>query len=139
MVGTTTLNFLAVPNDLWLSFVFFLAAVFSLAVQREAFAHASRARFVEVALPPLGVCGQKRLGNQDFEGLAEDFFARVAEQLLGLGVDQFDASALADDHNGIRRSLEEPTKVLFSRSAAGVYAGRVRNGCPLDAIDPPWR
>jgi hypothetical protein len=45
-------------------------------------------------------------GQQHFHLLSQQLFARVAEQPLGLGIDQNDSAILPGYHNGIRRTFE---------------------------------
>ena len=46
-------------------------------------------------------------GQQHFHLLSQQLFARVAEQPLGLGIDQNDPAILPGYHNGIRRAFED--------------------------------
>jgi len=47
------------------------------------------------------------LGDEGLDRLAEQLVAGVAEQGLGLSVDQHDPAAIADDHHRIGRGLEQ--------------------------------
>jgi len=69
-------------------------------------------------LPGLGVCGVPGaqggvagldgVGDQDLDRLSGEFFARVPEQPLGLGVDQHDLPAGVHAHHRVRCRVQQP-------------------------------
>src|SRR5947199_595 len=83
-----------------------LAAVAAQPVEVKACAHRARARIVEVAAAMAGVGGVVALGDELLDALADELVAGVAEELLGLGVDEDDASAAADADDRVRRGLQ---------------------------------
>ena len=64
-------------------------------------------RLGKVAVPMTRMLGPEALGHQHFDRLAEQFLARIAKQLLGLGIDQHDRPGLVDDDHRIGRRLQE--------------------------------
>jgi hypothetical protein len=57
------------------------------------------------------------LGHQQLDALADELLARIAEHALGLGIDQRNAALRADDHHGIRRSLQQAAETLLGTLA----------------------
>ena len=70
-------------------------------------------RLFGVAVAMLGVVGPEAARDQDFDGLAQEFLALVAEQGLGLGIDEPDDSRVVDDDHGVRRRLQQPPEPLL--------------------------
>ena len=62
------------------------------------------------------------LGHENLDGLADQFVALVAEQPLGLTVDQDDPAVTVDDHHGVRRRLEQVTELFLRPLAFGDVA-----------------
>src|SRR5665647_2997006 len=60
----------------------------------------------EVVLAVLGVDLPERLGHQRLDGFADQFVAVIAEQRLGLAIDEPDHALLVHPHQGIRHSLQ---------------------------------
>lgn len=57
------------------------------------------------------------LGQEEFHRLAQHFVSRIAEQPLGLGVDEDDGAGLVDHDNRIRRRLQQVAMVLVRTAA----------------------
>ena len=53
------------------------------------------------------VCAVVALRHEQLDALADHLDARVAEQALGLGVDEDDAAVVANDHDGIGGGFKE--------------------------------
>lgn len=60
-----------------------------------------------------GVRAAKALRHENFNRLAQQFLAFVAEECFGLGIDQYDASLPVDDDYRIRRGLEQAFEKPF--------------------------
>jgi hypothetical protein len=57
--------------------------------------------------------------NQEFDGLAEEIFAIVAEQFLYLSIDQDDCSVLVHYDKSIRSGFQKCPKSLLRPTLAG--------------------
>jgi hypothetical protein len=79
----------------------------------------------EVVLPVLRVDLPEVLRHQGLDGLADQVVAVIAEQRLGLPVDEPDDALLVHPHEGIWHSLKEAleprhlTEHLFSQAWSG--------------------
>jgi hypothetical protein len=69
----------------------------------DARAHRSWLGTPQIAGTMLAVCRAKAFGDEHLDLGTEKVFARVAEQHLGLAVDEHDAPVLVGHHRGIRR------------------------------------
>ncbi len=99
-------------------------AILSQAVQLQPRAHGARTRFGEKARAVAGMFAAKTLGHQHLDFLANEFFAGVTEELLGLRIHQDDLPPAIDNDDGVRRGLQQSPKLLF-----GFFAfGNVANG-----------
>ncbi len=56
----------------------------------------------------------KPLGHQQLDTLAEQFLAAVAEEFLGLRVDQHDRPVAVDHHQSIGSQLDQAAKNPFT-------------------------
>ena len=54
------------------------------------------------------------LGYQNFHRLAEEFLAPIAEQCLGLRVDQHDTALRIGDDDGIRGQFQQRAKMCLA-------------------------
>jgi hypothetical protein len=88
-----------------------LAAVLAAAVELEALAHQARAGSAHVPAAVLGVDRAEALGDEHFHRFAEELFAGVTEEALGLGVDEHDEAVGADDDLGVGRGLDQILEV----------------------------
>ncbi len=77
----------------------------------------------------------KSLGNEHLHRSTDQFGPRVAEQLFRLGVDQHDLAVAVDDHHGVRRRLQESTKLGFDPFALGDVANGGRHQHALRRLD----
>jgi len=59
------------------------------------------------------------VGDQEFHRLADQLVPPVAEQLLGLGVDQRDPPVGVDAHHRVRRGLQQPGKPVVLKVVHG--------------------
>src|SRR5580693_6200201 len=60
--------------------------------------------------------------NEDLDGIAQQFEARIAKQLFGARVDQDNAATLIDDDHGVGRRLQQRAKLVFRTLASGNVA-----------------
>lgn len=60
---------------------------------------------IVLAMP--GVFPMESMRNKNLDRLVEQFLARVAKQLLRLGVCEHDAALFVDNYDGIGRRLEQ--------------------------------
>ena len=100
-----------------------LAAVAAQAVELQPRAHRARARIGEVAAAVPAVGAAVALGHEHLDGLADQLGAGVAEELLGLRVDEHDPPVAADptiasgaDSSSWRNSSAELNAALNSES-----------------------
>ena len=63
--------------------------------------------------PVPGVLSVKPLGHEDLDRLADEFFARVTEETLGLSVDDLHEPAAIDDYHRVGSRFEEIAELLF--------------------------
>ena len=87
-------------------------------------AHGPQVRIAEKARPVLAVLAAEALGHQHLDLLADEVGAGVAEQRLGLGVDQDDGALPVDDDHGVGRRFEEHAETFLGRLALGDVLGR---------------
>ena len=66
--------------------------------------------------------GAEALGHEHLDRLPEQLARGIAEQILGLGVDQEDAAVAVDDDDGVRRGLEKAAKARLAFLALGNVA-----------------
>lgn len=71
------------------------------------------------------VVAAEAVRHEQFDGAAEQVLARVAEEGLGLGVDELDDAGVVDDDHGVRCGLQQPAEPLLGGS---------RNGGPGDGV-----
>src|SRR5262245_56942247 len=57
----------------------------------------------------------KPLRHDDLDRLAEELQAAIAEETLGLRVDEHDLAGVVDDDDRVRRRLQEPAELLLAR------------------------
>src|SRR5258708_32219556 len=74
------------------------------------------------------------LRDEHLDGLAEEFVAMVAEQLLCLGIDQYDAAVGAHDNHGVRRGVQQTAKEFFGTLAVGDVANYRANQQPARTL-----
>ncbi len=87
-----------------------LRPILAAAAQIDAHAHRTALGIAEVTAPVRRMSPAEALGDQDFNRLAQEVFALVAEQLFRLAVDQHDLSVLADDDHGVRSRFQKPAQ-----------------------------
>ena len=90
-----------------------LAAVLATAVELKPGAHPARVRVNPVTRAMVCVPAVKALGHKQLDTLAEQFLPRVAEQPLGLCVDEHDLPRRVDDHHRVRSGLQQPSKPVL--------------------------
>ena len=90
-----------------------LRAIFAPAVQFQACTHGPHTGMTEVRGPIFRMPAPDALRQQHFHLLSQQLFARVAEQPLGLGIDQNDPAILLRYHNGIRGGFEEQSEAFL--------------------------
>ncbi len=79
----------------------------------------------EIALPEVGVAAAEPVGYEHLDGSPQQVLSGVAEERLGLGVDQLDGAPLVDDHHGVGRRLQQGPEARIGGSAlADVPYGR---------------
>ncbi len=101
-----------------------LGAVLAQSVQLQSGSHGADLLVVGVAVAVVGVMAAEAAGYEEFDGVAEEFFAPVAEKGLGLGVDEPDDSGVVDDDHGVRCRLQQTAKPFLGRAGrARGYAG----------------
>jgi hypothetical protein len=83
------------------------AAVFAETVKLQARPHRPELGTAHETRAVAAVFSAKAFGNQEFNGLANQIGAIVAEELFGLGVHYDDAAFLANNHNAIRGRFDE--------------------------------
>jgi hypothetical protein len=110
-------------------------SVLAQAVQIDAGAHRAGPWCGEVAVAKSGVPAPVPLRHQHLDGLAQELLASIAEQPLGLGVDQHDAPGPVDDHHGVGCGLEQPAELLLGLLAIGDVADRARHQRPLIGLE----
>src|SRR5712675_2079762 len=66
-----------------------------------------------------GMLAPKALGNEHLDRLTDKLVPLVAEQLLGLRVDENDAPLAIDDYDGVRSGLEESAELVLGAPAVG--------------------
>jgi len=81
------------------------------AAQVDAGPHRPDPRLAEVVGAVRGMFAAQALGHEHLDGPAEHLAASVAEELLGLGVDQDDPPLLVHDHHRVRGRLEQPPEL----------------------------
>ena len=64
----------------------------------------------------------RRYEHLDF--VAEKLFARITEKLFSLRVDQYDFTLVIDDHNRVRRRLQQVAEFLFGFFPLAAIADR---------------
>src|SRR4029077_11949673 len=99
------------------------SSVFALAVKFKPGAHGTCCRFVEKTSSVSRVCTAEPLGNEDFDRLAQQFLARVAKELLSLGIDEDDPAILVNNYDGIGSGFEQSAKFLLRLLAPRDIAG----------------
>ena len=105
-----------------------LAAVLAAPVEAQPRAHRPRRGLREEAAQVRAVTGAEPLRDQELERPADQLVARVAEQRLGLHVDQLDVRVLADDDDRVRRRVDQ-------RGVVALLLGVHEIGDVLDAMD----
>ena len=105
-----------------------LAAIAAQPAQLQARAHGPDLLVGGVAPAVPGVFAAEPLGHQDLDRAAEQFPAPVAEQRLGLGVDQPDRSGAVDDHHRVGRRLQQGAERLPGVGRLACRGTRSANG-----------
>jgi hypothetical protein len=77
----------------------------------------------------------KALGDEQLDPLPDQLLAAVAEQLLGLRVDQQDTAVAVDDHHRVRRRLEQTAELLLGAAALADVADRARHPHAVFGLD----
>ena len=96
-----------------------LEAVLAQSIQLQPGAHRAKPGLGEVLRAVSGMLAAKPQRQQHFHRPLEQLRARVAEQPLGLRIDQHNVAFVIHDHFGVRRRLEQPPEFLFRRFAFG--------------------
>jgi len=96
-----------------------LSAVFTYAVEVAANAHAARFRLGHEARPMAAMQRAPRFRHQYIDGSIEQFLAPIAEQALGLGVDQHDLAAGVGHDHAARASFDRETDDLLGSQTIG--------------------
>jgi hypothetical protein len=63
---------------------------------------------VGVGVAVCGVVAAEAAGDEEFDGVSEEFLALVAEECLGLRVHEPDRAGVVHDDHGVRRGLQQP-------------------------------
>lgn len=92
-----------------------LGAVPPAAGQLEAGAHGAGPGVGQVAVPVSHVGGPEAVGKQDLDGLADQLLPVVAEEALGLAVDQHQAPGGIGDHRRVGRRVQHDPEALIGR------------------------
>ncbi len=87
-----------------------LRAVLAAAVQLEPGSHRPHSRVREEAAPMGPVTAALPIGHQQLDALTDELGTWVAEETLGLNVDQLDRAVGVDDHHRVRGRLEQRAK-----------------------------
>jgi hypothetical protein len=82
--------------------------------------HGPDVRVAGVTLAVGDVGGPEALRHQQFDRLAEQFLAAVAEQLLRLAVDDHDAAGSVGDHHGVRGGLDQADEEVVGAPRLGL-------------------
>src|SRR5881392_2107225 len=101
----------------------------------EAGTHCANAWISEVRSPMFGMRVAKPIRNEHLDVLADELLRGVAEQRMHLSVDEHYRSAPVDDHDGVRRGVEQPTEHRRGSLALADVAdecGRDRTAARLD-------
>ena len=96
-----------------------LAAVLAQAVELATRAHRPHPRRGEEAAAVSPACAAEPLGHQDLDLPPQQLLAGVAEERLGLGVDQDDPAGRVDDHHRVGGRLQEPAEFRLRPLAPG--------------------
>src|SRR5262249_42688973 len=96
-----------------------LGAVLAAREELEACPHRPGSRLAGVSASMARVPVPEALPDQELDRLPNELRARVAEQLLGLGIDEEDPPVRIDDHHRIGGSLEEPSKLVLGLRLVG--------------------
>src|SRR5207247_1728506 len=75
----------------------------------------------------LRVSAPESLGDEHFHWLTEKVLSGIAEELLGLGVDEQDATFPIHHHHRIGCGLEEAAELVLGLPAVGDVADRARD------------
>ncbi len=102
-------------------------AILAPAVELEAHAHRPHARVGEETVAMSWVQASIALGQQQLDGLLEKLGARIAEESLGLRVDEHDAARAVHDDDRVGCRLEEPAELLLGLLALGDVADRAHH------------
>ena len=100
------------------------AAVLAPPGQFQPGAHFAHLGVGEVAGAVAQVLAAQALGHQQLHRLADHLLAQVAEQALGLLVDQRDQALLVDDHHRVGRGFQQVLDLLLGLLARGDVAHR---------------
>src|SRR5439155_18068237 len=96
-----------------------LGAVLAAAIELQAHPHRAHARLAEEAVAMARMLVSVALRHQELDPLLEQLAARIAEQPLGLRIDQHDASVASDDDDRIGSRFQEPPELLLRLPAFG--------------------
>src|SRR5260370_1270176 len=110
-------------------------AVFAPAVKLQPGAHRAHFGIGEIAVAMVRMLVAKPRRNQHLDRVAEQLVASVAEELLGLRIDQRDAAVATDDHHSVRRRFEQRAKLVvrfddmrWRSQKCAIPLSRVRHG-----------
>ena len=86
-------------------------------MELESRSHRSRLWGGEDTRAALPVPRPVPLGDEPLRRLPEQLAALIAEEPLGLGIDEYDRALLVDDHHRVRRRFEQRSKILLRERA----------------------
>ncbi len=112
-----------------------LAAVFAQAEEFEANAHGADMGLGEEVLAMARVLAAIALGDQHLDAMSQQFRASVAEELLGLSVDQRDLALVVDDDHGVGRGFEQRAEFFFSLFSHGYVSYGARDEDTVGSLD----
>src|SRR5260221_9054017 len=110
-------------------------AVLAKAEQLEPGAHRTDFGAGEEPRAMLRVVALEPLGNELFDGLPEQFLPRVAEQLLGLRIDDFDVPVHTHNHHRVGSSIQKRSELVLHALSVGHVADGARNEQPFRCVD----
>ena len=99
-----------------------LAAVLVAAEELQARAHGAGRRVAQIALHVMAVMAAEASRDQLGDAEADDLLALIAEQPLGLRVDERDVTVPVDDHHRVRRGLQQRAELALRAAEQAVAA-----------------
>ena len=112
-----------------------LAAVLAQPEKVAPGAHRPRPGIGEERAAQVGVVAAEALRHQHLHRLAQHLGARIAEHLLGLGIDHLDAPCGADHHHCVRRRFDHAPEALLQPLARGDVDDGRQHHRPLFGLD----